>query len=188
MWELSSLTRVRLVPSALETWSLSHWTTREVLSFSLFLMFALLNLPSIISSLSHRCILWKRTSFSLTAQESSCELCGLKLPAFSSLFFLPQLATHTSFSKALMSFYWFLIYRNQVGSTKVNENENNAFLSGSIYLLLSYILERGHKSYSSLIFHPFQIHKNMWNTEKKNHKRKRNDSTQLKWEERRGGI
>lgn len=41
------------------------------------------------------------------------------------------------------------------------------FLSGSIYLLLSYILERGHKSYSSLIFHPFQIHKNMWNTEKK---------------------
>ena len=74
MWELSSLTRVRLVPPALETWSPNHWTTREVLSFSFFLfffffIFALLILPWIISSLSQRCIPWKITSSSLTGEQ-----------------------------------------------------------------------------------------------------------------------
>ena len=138
MWELSSLTRVRLVPPALETWSPNHWTTREVLSFSFFLFFwYLLSLFS-----PELFLLYLRDAFPgrehlPLSQESSCELCGLKLPPFSSLLFLPQLATHTSFSKTLMSFYWFLIYRNQVGSTKVNENEDNAFyLEAFIYSFL----------------------------------------------------
>ena len=69
--------------------------------------------------------------------ESSCESNGLKLALLSPVFFLPQLASHTSFSKALMPFYWFLIYRNQLGSTKVNEKENHAFyLEEFIYCFL----------------------------------------------------
>ena len=31
MWDLTSLTRDRTAPPALETLSLTHWTTREVL-------------------------------------------------------------------------------------------------------------------------------------------------------------
>ena len=104
---------------------------------------------------------------------SSCESHGLKLPPLSPVSFLPQLASHTSFSKALMSFYRFLIYRNQLGSTKVNEKENNAFyLEELIYCFLIFQKEDiNHPLSSSSTFS--KSTRICGIQRKKNHKRKK---------------
>lgn len=98
-----------------------------------------------------------RDAHSLTALSSSLtgeQLWIVKAVSSGFLFFLSQLTTHISFPKALMSFYWFPIYKNQVGSTKVNEKENYVFYLSHLFITFLYFRKGTQIIYPFLILHP----------------------------------
>ena len=58
MWALSPLARVELMPSALEAWSLSHSTTRELPIYRLYIsFFAYLSIYLSMSNVLYLCII-----------------------------------------------------------------------------------------------------------------------------------